>query len=60
MAKRVAEQDVCARSGDDSEDVLVARIALDRREGRDTTEDVDALLRLAGEKNRAALDRLAK
>jgi hypothetical protein len=44
----------------DSEDVLVARIAAGRRAGRDTSEDVKALLNLAGTNNRAALDRLAK
>jgi hypothetical protein len=45
---------------DVSEDELVSRIAASRRSGRDTTNDVDALLRLADNKNRAALDRLAK
>ena len=44
----------------DSEDVLIARIAADRRAGRDTTKDVKAFLKLAGKSNRAALDRLAK
>jgi hypothetical protein len=43
-----------------SEDELVARIAADRKAGKDTTKDVEALLRLAGETNRAALDRLAQ
>lgn len=47
-------------STDMTEEELVARIAADREAGRDTTKDVEALLRLAGEKNRAALDRLAK
>jgi hypothetical protein len=41
-------------------DVLIARIAADRRAGRDTSKDVQALLEIAGEENRAALDRLAK
>ena len=45
---------------DDSEEALVDRIAADRRAGRDTTRDVQALLELAGKTNRAALDRLAK
>ncbi len=45
---------------DDSEEALVARIAADRRAGRDTTRDVQALLELAGKTNKAALDRLAK
>jgi hypothetical protein len=33
---------------------------MDRREGRDTTEDVQELLKLASRANRAALDRLAQ
>jgi hypothetical protein len=49
-----------ASSAELSEDELVARIAADRQAGKDTTKDVKALLRLAGEKNRAALDRLAQ
>jgi hypothetical protein len=44
----------------EDEEALVARIAADRRAGKDTSKDVEKLLRLAGEKNRAALDRLAK
>lgn len=43
-----------------SADVLIARIAADRRAGRDTSKDVQALLEIAGKDNRAALDRLAK
>jgi hypothetical protein len=43
-----------------SADVLIARIAADRRAGKDTSEDVKALLEIAGQENRAALDRLAK
>jgi hypothetical protein len=43
-----------------SADVLIARIAADRRAGRDTSKDVKALLEIAGQENRAALDRLAK
>jgi hypothetical protein len=56
------ERDVVADEAalDDSEEALVARIAADRRAGRDTTRDVQALLELAGKTNKAALDRLAK
>ena len=56
------ERDVVAEEAalDDSEEALVARIAADRRAGRDTTRDVQALLELAGKTNKAALDRLAK
>jgi hypothetical protein len=43
-----------------STDVLIARIAADRRAGRDTSMDVKALLEMAGKDNRATLDRLAK
>jgi len=41
-------------------DVLIARIAADRRAGKDTSKDLKALLKIAGQENRAALDRLAK
>ncbi len=44
----------------DDEESLIARVAADRRARRDTAKDVEKLLRLAGKKNRAALDRLAK
>jgi len=44
----------------ESEDDLITRLARDRREGRDTTQDVRELLKLAARANRAALDRLAK
>jgi hypothetical protein len=43
-----------------SEDELIARITADRKAAKDTTKDVEVLLRLAGTKNRAALDRLAQ
>ncbi len=56
------ERDVVAEEAalDHSKEALVARIAADRRAGRDTTRDVQALLELAGKTNQAALDRLAK
>jgi hypothetical protein len=43
-----------------SENDLITRLARDRREGRDTTQDVRELLKLAARANRAALDRLAE
>lgn len=43
-----------------SEEELISRIKADREAGKDTTKDVETLLRLTGEKNRAALDRLAQ
>jgi hypothetical protein len=45
---------------EDTEESLVARLAMARRAGEDTAELVDALLRHAAARNRAALDRLAK
>ncbi|MGO8823665.1 MAG: hypothetical protein ACLQU9_00300 [Acidimicrobiales bacterium] len=62
MTDSAVERDVVAEEAalDDSEEALVARIAADRRAGRDTTRDVQALLELAGKTNKAALDRLAK
>lgn len=58
MRKSAAEPET--NSAEFSEDELVARITADRQAGKDTTKDVKALLQLAGEKNRAALDRLAQ
>jgi hypothetical protein len=43
-----------------SENDLITRLARNRRDGRDTTQDVQELLKLAARANRAALDRLAK
>jgi len=40
--------------------VLITRIAANRRAGLDTSDDVKALLKVAAQENRAALDRLAK
>jgi hypothetical protein len=39
-----------------STDVLIARIAADRRAGRDTSKDVEALIEIAARENRAALN----
>jgi hypothetical protein len=43
-----------------SENDLIARLARDRREGQDTTQDVQECLKTAGRANRAALNRLAE
>ena len=43
-----------------SEDELIRRVTAERASGRDTAGEIDALLSVAAEKNRAALDRLAK
>jgi hypothetical protein len=42
-----------------SEDELIRRATAERAEGRDEPSDVEALLLVAAEQNRAALDRLA-
>jgi hypothetical protein len=62
VTESAIQPDVVADNVDDtvSADVLIARIAADRRAGRDTSKDVQALLEIAGEDNRAALDRLAQ
>jgi hypothetical protein len=44
----------------ESEEDLIARLATNRRAGRDATRDVQELLKFAGNANRAALDRLAR
>ena len=49
-----------ASTSEISEDELIVRILADRKAGKDTTKDVELLLRLAGTNNRAALDRLAQ
>jgi hypothetical protein len=62
MTESAVERETSSPKDDvtDSEEALIARIAADRREGKDTTKDVEKLLQLTGAKNRAALDRLAK
>jgi hypothetical protein len=51
LAQEVSESD---------EDALIWKLATGRREGRDTSQEVEALLEITARKNRAALDRLAK
>jgi len=62
MSKSADERELLADDAGcaDSEDALIVRVAADRRAGKDTTKDVEALLHIAAEKNQAALDRLAK
>jgi len=43
-----------------TEEELIVRNVADRKAGKDTTKDVELLLRRAGTNNRAALDRLAQ
>ena len=49
-----------ASAWEPTEDKPIVRILADRKAGKDTTKDVELLLRLAGTNNRAALDRLAQ
>jgi hypothetical protein len=62
VTDNAVDRDVTAKKADtsDSEDALIARIAADRRAGKDTTRDVEALLRITSDTNQAALDRLGK
>jgi hypothetical protein len=55
-----AQGDQAAVPAPTSEDELIRTVTAERAAGRDTTGEVDALLSAAAEKNRAALDRLAK
>jgi hypothetical protein len=43
-----------------SEEGLIRRATADRAAGRDATSEVETLLSIAAEQNRAALDRLAQ
>jgi hypothetical protein len=62
VTESAVQSDAVANDVDDTAwaDVLIARIAADRRAGRDTSKDVRALLEIAGKDNRAALDQLAR
>jgi hypothetical protein len=60
MTDSAYERDVMAIGSDQtaSEKLLVLRLARNRREGWDTTQDVQELLKLAARANQAALERL--
>jgi hypothetical protein len=62
MTDNAFERDVVAKESGQapSEENLVTRLARDRREGQDKTQDVQELLKFAARGNRAALDRLAE
>jgi hypothetical protein len=62
MSKSADESELLADDAGaaDSEEAIIARITANQREGQDTTEGVRAILKLAANENRAALDRLAK
>lgn len=61
MVERAAiDHQVVSDRAEEPEDVLVARVAADRRSGNLSGDDVEELLRRAAERNKAALDRLAQ
>ena len=61
MTKSVADEEILAQEvSEQDEDALIRTLATGRREGRDTSQEVEALLEVTARQNRAALDRLAK
>lgn len=62
MSKRspAPEQEIEAPALEESDDALIARVSAARRSGDPSESGVSALLRSAAERNKAALDRLAK
>ena len=61
MVERAAiDRQVVPDRAEEPDDVLVARVAADRRSGNMSDDDVDELLRRAADRNKAALDRLAQ
>lgn len=62
MSDNASEQDLMADGARQaaSEEELIMGLARDRREGRDTTQDVQELLKRAARANRSALERLAQ
>jgi hypothetical protein len=61
VTKSVADEEILAQEvSEQDEDALIRTLATGRREGRDTSQEVEALLEVTARQNRAALDRLAK
>jgi hypothetical protein len=60
VAEEPAPDDVGVPSSTASEDDLIRRATADRGAGRDSAGDIEELVRLAANRNQAALDRLAK
>jgi hypothetical protein len=61
VTKSTADEEMLAQEVTDlDEDALIRTLANGRREGRDTSQEVEALLEVTAQENRAALDRLAK
>lgn len=61
MTKSAADEEILAQEVSElDEGALIRTLATGRREGRDTSQEVEALLEVTAQENRAALDRLAK
>ena len=61
MTKSAADEEILTQEVSElDEDALIRTLATGRREGRDTSQEVEALLEVTARQNRAALDRLAK
>lgn len=61
MTKGAADEEILAQEVRElDEDALIRSLATGRREGRETSQEVEALLEVTAQENRAALDRLAK
>jgi hypothetical protein len=61
VTKGAADEEILAQEVRElDEDALIRSLATGRREGRETSQEVEALLEVTAQENRAALDRLAK
>ncbi len=61
MTKGAADEEILAQEVRElDEDALIRSLATGRQEGRETSQEVEALLEVTAQENRAALDRLAK
>lgn|GEM_PF-3945023 len=61
MTKSAADEEIVAQDVSEfDDDALIRTLATGRREGRDTSQEVEALLEVTAQENRAALDRIAK
>ena len=61
VTKGAADEEILAQEVRElDEDALIRSLATGRQEGRETSQEVEALLEVTAQENRAALDRLAK
>ena len=61
MTKGAADEEILAQGVRElDEDALIRSLATGRREAPETSQEVEALLEVTAQDNRAALDRLAK